>query len=85
MIVTLLFVASGCAGAFCGRHGWVSAVVTWACVPLAHVAKHLLGWPDTLHPNTYQSIIFLATFTLGVAAIGMGGGVFARRLVVRTT
>ncbi|MCK7498355.1 MAG: hypothetical protein MZW92_52780 [Comamonadaceae bacterium] len=35
---------------------------------LAHVAKQVLGLPDTLHPATYLSILYLALFTLVVAA-----------------
>jgi hypothetical protein len=47
---------------------------------LAHVIKHVLGLPDTLHPNTYASILYLAAFTLVVATAGGGCGVFMRSL-----
>jgi hypothetical protein len=57
VIVVLLLVATALAGASWGQRGWVTAAVIWACVPLAHVIKHLLGLPDTLHPNTYASIL----------------------------
>jgi hypothetical protein len=60
--------------------GLVTAGVMWACVPLAHVVKHALDLPDTLHPNTYTSILHLAGFTLMVALIGAGCGAFVRRL-----
>ena len=30
--------------------------------------------PDTLHPNTYLSVLYLAIFTLAVAIIGFGFG-----------
>jgi hypothetical protein len=74
VIVALLLVATFAVGASWGRRGWVAAAVTWACVPLAHVAKHLLGMSDTLHPNTYVSILFLAGFCLAVTAVGFGLG-----------
>jgi hypothetical protein len=59
--------------------GLVTAGVMWACVPLAHVVKHALDLPDTLLPNTYTSILYLAGFTLMVALIGAGCGTFVRR------
>jgi hypothetical protein len=80
VIVAMLLAATAVAGAIWGRNGWIAAAVSWGCVPLAHVAKHLLGLPDTLHPNTYTSILFLAVFTLAVATLGMGCGLLVRRL-----
>ena len=76
----LLLAATAMAGAAWGRSGWIAAAVTWACVPLAHVVKRLLDLPDTLHPNTYTSILYLAFFTLAVATAGTGCGLLARRL-----
>ena len=58
IIVALLLAATATAGALWGGSGWVAAAVTWVCVPLAHVAKRVLELPDTLHPNTYLSILF---------------------------
>ena len=80
VIVALLLLATLAAGAIWGVDGWVSALVTWACVPLAHVVKHLAGVPDTLHPNTYVSILLLALFCLVVGAVGFGLGVLAHRV-----
>jgi len=80
IIVALLLAATAIAGAMWGRSGWIAAAVTWACVPLAHLVKLLLGLPDTLHPNTYTSILYLAAFTLVVATGGTGCGVLVRRL-----
>jgi hypothetical protein len=80
IIVGLLLAATALAGATWGRRGGLTAAVTWACVPLAHLVKHALGWPDTLHPNTYTSILYLAVFTLVVATVGIGCGLFARWL-----
>jgi len=80
IIVALLLAATAMAGAMWGRSGWIAAAVTWACVPLAHVVKHILELPDTLHPNTYTSILYLAAFTLVVATGGTGCGVLVRGL-----
>jgi len=84
IIVALLLAATAIAGAMWGRRGWMTAAATWACVPLAHVVKHALGWPDTLHPNTYTSILYLAAFTLVIATAGVGCGLLARRLATRS-
>jgi hypothetical protein len=83
VIVALLLAASAITGAIWGRSGWIAAAVTWACVPLAHIFKHVLGLPDSLHPNTYISILYLAAFTLVVAIVGTGCGVLARGLATR--
>jgi hypothetical protein len=80
VIVAILLAATAMAGAIWGRNGWIAAAVTWACVPLAHLVKHVVGLADTLHPNTYTSILFLAAFTLAVATLGMGCGLLVRRL-----
>jgi hypothetical protein len=80
LIIALLLVATAMAGAMWGRSGWIAAAVTWVCIPVVHAFKHVLGLPDTLHPNTYTSILLLAAFTLVVATVGTGCGVLVRRL-----
>jgi hypothetical protein len=80
MIVALLLAISAGVGAMWGHSGWILVVITWACIPLAHVVKHVCGLPDTLHPNTYLSILYLAAFTLAVAIVGTGCGVLGRGL-----
>ncbi len=80
IIVAALFAATAAAGAIWGWRGWVAAGAAWACVPLAHVVKHLLGLPDTLHPNTYTSILYLAVFSLVVAIVGSGCGALVHGL-----
>jgi hypothetical protein len=80
VVVALLLAATAAAGAAWGRSGRVAAAAAWVCVPAAHLVKHILGLPDTLQPNTYGSIAMLAAFTLAVAAIGAGSGVWLRRL-----
>ena len=79
VVVALLLTATFFAGATWGERGWLAAATTWACIPLAHVFKHLLGMPDTLHPNTYISMLYLAGFCLVVSAIGFGLGLLVHR------
>jgi hypothetical protein len=80
VIVILLLATTAMAGAIWGWHGWVTAIAAWACIPLAHVLKRVLGLPDTLQPNTFASILMLAGFSLVVAAIGFGCGVLIHGL-----
>ena len=80
IVVAMLFAATAAAGVVWGRCGWVASAAAWVCVPVAHLIKYILGLPDTLHPNTYASILMLAAFTLAVAAIGTGCGVLLGRV-----
>lgn len=84
-IVTLglLLTTAITAGTVWGRRGWSAAVLAWAWVPGAHVVKRAAGSPDTLHPNTWASVLMLAAFTLAVAAVGLGCGLLVNRLAGR--
>ncbi|HZV35336.1 MAG TPA: hypothetical protein VFB72_12250 [Verrucomicrobiae bacterium] len=82
IIVALLLVAAASVGAIWGRRALPAVLAIWACHPLAHVFKHALNLPDTLHPNTYGSILILAIFSLVVTAIGAGCGLAMHRLIV---
>lgn len=79
VIVLLLLAASGFAGLLYSWRGWFSVFVMWMFVPAAHLIKYVLGLPDTLHPNTLNSILKLAIFTLVVVTIGISGGVLLRK------
>jgi hypothetical protein len=81
VVVALLLTATATAGAVWGRQGWITSAVVWACVPLAHLIKHVLDLPDTLHPNTYTSILYLAAFSSVVATIGTGCGMLVHWLL----
>jgi hypothetical protein len=74
----LVAIAATAAGIW-GRYGWIAAGGAWMLVPLAHLIKHVLSVPDTLHPNTYGSILMLAAFTLAVTALGTGVGMLIHR------
>ena len=80
VIVLMLLASAAIVSAIWGRRGWMPVGVLWACVPLAHLVKHVLGLPDTLHPNTYRSIVYLAAFTLCVAIVGAGFGLLTQTL-----
>ena len=83
VIVVMLLAATATIAAVWGRRGWATAAAAWLCVPLAHLIKHVLGLPDTLHPNTYTSILMLAAFTFVVAAFGTGAGMLIHRGAAR--
>ena len=74
VIVAMLLGASSTATGVWGRRGWITVTAAWIVVPSVHLVKHIFGLPDTLHPNTYGSILMLAGFTCAVAVIGAGAG-----------
>ncbi len=78
VVVALLLAASAAIGALWGFSGWPAALIVWAAVPAPHVVKLAIGLADTLHPNTWASIVQLAGFTGFVVAIGAGGGALLR-------
>ena len=80
VIVILLLASTITVGAIWKWNAWIAAITTWICVPMAHVVKHLLGLPDTLHPNTYTSILMLAIFTFIISAIGFLFGTLINRI-----
>lgn len=80
VIVIMLLVSTITVGAIWKWHAWIASVTVWIFVPMAHVVKHLLGLPDTLHPNTYASILMLAVFTFVVSAIGFLFGTLVNKI-----
>jgi hypothetical protein len=85
VIVGMLFATTTTAVGIWGRRGWITAAAAWICVPLIHLVKHVLSLPDTLHPNTYTSILMLGAFTFVVAALGAGIGMLIHKVVSRTS
>jgi hypothetical protein len=81
VIVAMLLGATTTAAIVWGRRSWITVAATWIAVPLVHLVKHVFGLPDTLHPNTYGSILMLAGFTFVVAALGAGAGMLVHRSV----
>ena len=81
VIVALLLAAAFACGANWGWRGWPAAAGVWMFVPSSHLVKHVLDLPDTLHPNTYKSILMLAAFSFVVTAIGLGCGALSQKLL----
>jgi len=81
VIVVLLFAVSFTSGVLWGIRGWLMPAIAWICVPSVHLDKHIIGLPDTIHPNTYGSILMLAMFTLVIALAGISIAALVRKLV----
>jgi hypothetical protein len=84
IIVAMLLATTSLLGWIFGWRGWPASAMVWVCVPLTHLIKHILGLPDTLHPNTYASILMLAVFTFVIAAFGSSCGFILHRLTHST-
>lgn len=82
VIVALLLLATASLGIGWGIRAWPSVAAVWFWLPATHVAKHLMGMPDTLHPNTYPSIVALAGFSLIVCCLGFFAGAAVRNAVI---
>ena len=83
LIVAILLLCSGLIGAIWGTRGFSVSAIVWAWLPMTHVGKQVFHLPDTLHPNTYFSILKLALFTFFVTAIGFGFGLLLHRVLRR--
>ena len=81
VIVALLLASSGAIGAVWGWRGWPGTLAAAAPMPLMHMAKHLLGLPDTIQPNTLDAIGMMALFALAVAGAGLAGGALLGEVV----
>ncbi len=80
VILTVLIAATIIPGLRWGGGGWLTSLLAWVGLPLAHVIKHALGLPDTLHPDTYLSIGYLAGFTLAVTIAATFAGAIVHRI-----
>lgn len=85
VVVILLFVGAISIGITWKWHGLITVALIWLWLPMAHVVKKVLGLPDTLHPNTYTSILLLAVFTFVISAIGFLLGMSASKIMKHTT
>ena len=84
VVVGCLLVMTACVTAIWGTRAWVTGLIVWMLLPSAHVVKHALRLPDTVQPNTYTSIAYLAAFTLVVAVVGGALGLLVRRLRMKS-
>ena len=74
VVAALLFAFAGVLGGLVHNGRILCTLAAWLCLPFVHFVKHVLHLPDTLHPNTYRSISYLAVFTFVVAIAGMASG-----------
>ncbi|MFZ2325031.1 MAG: hypothetical protein WAV89_15220 [Ignavibacteriaceae bacterium] len=81
VIVVMLIIFNAVFGFIWEWKSWSASLSAWICIPLVHLIKHLLGLPDTLHPNTYASIIMLTVFTFIVSILGSGGGILVHKFL----
>ncbi len=81
VIVGMLLVVAAAAGMVWGIRALAVAVAVWAWLPMTHLVKHVFGLPDTIHPNTYASILKLALFSFVITAAGLAFGLASRRLL----
>lgn len=79
-ILGLLLMATGVIGLVWRSRGWLGAALLWACIPSAHLIKHVFGLRNTIHPNAYPSIIKLAAVTLLGSVAGTAAGMAAGSL-----
>jgi hypothetical protein len=62
------------------RRPWRWALLVGPWVAVAHLVRHALGLPDSVHPNTYTTILLLVPVSLAVCLLGAyGGSLLARR------
>jgi len=81
VIVGMLLLVAGTLATIWGTRALTAAVLAWTWLPSAHVLKHAFGLPDTMHPNTYSSILALAAFSLVITAVRFGLGLMLGRVL----
>ena len=71
---------SGSLGFAMPRSPWRWALLVGCWVSLGHLVVHVLGFPDSIHPNTYATIVILIPVSLAVCSVAAYGGAAARHL-----
>lgn len=82
VIVALHLVACGAIGGLWGWAAWPAAIAVAAPLPAVHAIRHALGWPDTISPNTWDSIVMMALFALAVCGAGLAAGAVLRAAII---
>ncbi len=81
VIVVMLLVATITIGVSWERRGLLTSALLWLWLPMTHIVKKVLGLPDTLHPNTYASILMFTVFTFTISGIGFITGIAINKIV----
>jgi hypothetical protein len=82
VIVVILLVATIVIGVLWERRGILTTALLWLWLPMTHIVKKVLGLPDTLHPNTYVSILMFTVFTFVISSIGFIIGIAIHKIVI---
>lgn len=81
VIVILLLTATIGFGFLWKWKSLIGVTLIWLWLPMTHVVKKVLELPDTLHPNTYKSILMFTAFTFAVSSIGLLLGVSINKIL----
>ena len=83
LTMLLWLLACGSLGFAMPSRPWRWAMLVGPWTPLTHLLVHALGFPDSIHPNTYAAILTLVPVSLAVCAVGAYGGSLSRRLLAQ--
>jgi hypothetical protein len=72
--VLLWLLSCGSLGLLRPRRPWRWALLVGPWVPAVHAARHALGLPDSLNPNTYVTVLILLPVSLAVCLAGAYAG-----------
>lgn len=85
VLVALLMAASLGLGLRWGWAGWPGALGAALPVPGLHVAKHVLGLPDFIQPDTYDALVMMALFDVALCGAGLAAGAVLRTALADET
>jgi len=80
VIVAIVVIFASAAGTVWGSRAILPITMAWVFLPVVHLVKHVFSMPDTIHPNTYASIVKLGVFSFAISAVGLGFGLACYRL-----
>ncbi len=83
LTILLWLMAGGSLGFVMPSRPWRWAMLVGPWLPLTHLLAHVLGLPDSIHPNTYATILTLVPVSLAVCSVGAYGGALTRRLLAQ--
>jgi hypothetical protein len=79
IVIMLLFLFCAGMAFIVNTYAYLISIIIWIFLPLVHFINHLLGFTDSIQPNTYQSIFLLALVTFAVSQIGFVVGRIIRK------